>query len=98
MNEQVPVAKLIVCVVLMVAGLVTHVVSKLAELEQRGTPTDFKSYAMKQKYTSMSVVLSCFGALFMTYEMNEMSTLGSFFIGVACNSFGDKVRAYAERK
>lgn len=99
MNEvEIPVAKLVVCTILMLGGLFTHVVTKLSELEQRGTPTDFKSYVMRQKYTSLSVVLGCFGALFMMYEMKELSTLGSFFIGVACNSFGDKVRAYAEKK
>lgn len=96
MNEET--GTIILCAVLVFAGLATHFVSKLAELEQRGVPVGAGAYLAQHKWTALNVVLGAYGLLLLAYYTGEMGPVGSFCMGVAANAAGDKLRARAEAK
>jgi hypothetical protein len=96
MNEET--LDTVICVLLVFAGLMTHFVSKLAELEQRGLKITAREYLTDHKWTAMNVVLGAYGLLLLGYYTGEMGPVGSFCMGVAANAAGDKLRARAQAK
>lgn len=92
------IGKLALCVALVAFGLFIHVVTKLAELEQRGTPTTLRAYIGKAPFTALNVILGAYGLLLLAYYTGEMGPVGSFCMGVAAQSAGDKLRARAQAK
>lgn len=97
MNE-ISTGQILLCCGLVAAGLLTHFVSKLAEFEQRGAAIGAWAYIAKQPFTSLNVVLGAYGLLLLAYYAGEMGPVGSFCMGVAANSAGDKVRSRAQSK
>ncbi len=87
-----------VCCALVAAGLVSHFVSKLSELESRGTPVSAAEYLGQHKWMAANVVLSAYGLLLLAFYTGEMGPVGSFCMGVAANAAGDKLRARAQAK
>lgn len=98
MNEKIEIARIVLCCVLVAAGLVSHFVWKLAELEARGQPVGAFAYIRKAPYTALNVVLGAYGLLLLAFYAGEMGPVGSFCMGVAANSAGDKLRARAQAK
>jgi hypothetical protein len=96
--EIIPWGQIVLCSILVAAGLVLHFVSKLKELEDRGLPVSANAYLTDHKYTAIYVVLSAYGLLLLAYFTGEMGPVGSFCMGVAANVAGDKLRARAEAK
>jgi hypothetical protein len=90
--------KVALCCALVAFGLFSHVVTKLAELENRGTPMGLKAYIFEKPFTALSVVISAYGLLAMAYFTGEMGPIGSLSFGVAAQSVGDKFRARAQAK
>ncbi len=90
--------KVVMCCLLVALGLFAHVVAKLSELENRGTPMGMKAYIMEKPYTSLNVVISAYGLLAMAYYSGEMGPIGALSFGVAAQSVGDKFRARAQSK
>jgi hypothetical protein len=97
-TPQPSLGRIILCASLVLVGLVTHFVTKLAELEQRGTPVDAAAHLKAHKWSVCSVVLGAYGLLILAYYAGEMGPVGSFCMGVAANSAGDKLRARAQAK
>jgi hypothetical protein len=97
MNE-IPLARIILCSTLVAFGLITHFVSKLAELEARGVPVSPWEYICAHKFTTLNVVLGAYGLLLLAYYTGEMGPMGAFCMGVAANAAGDKLRARAQAK
>lgn len=98
MNADISLGQIILCSALVAVGLISHFVSKLAELENRGTPTGAMEYLARHKWTSLNVVLGAYGLLVLAYFAGEMGPVGSFCMGVAANAAGDKLRARAQAK
>lgn len=96
--NTIPLAQIILCCALVAFGLVTHFVSKLAELEARGTPVSALGYLKKNPYTAFNVLLGAYGLLLLAYYTGEMGPVGAFCMGVAANAAGDKMRARAQAK
>lgn len=90
--------KIALCSVLVFAGLLSHFVSKLAELEARGVPVSATQYVAEHRWTTLNVVLGAYGLLLLAYYTGEMGPVGSFCMGVAANAAGDKLRARAQAK
>lgn len=98
MNDAIPLGKVLLCCTLVTVGLITHFVYKLKELEDRGeSPSAWKTLSAKP-FTTLSVVLSAYGLLLLAYFTGEIGPVGSFCMGVAANSAGDKLRARAQAK
>lgn len=98
MNPDISIAQIALCAFLVAAGLVSHFVSKLAELETQGRPISAWAYLSAHPYTSLNVVLGAYGLLVLAYFAGEMGPVGSFCMGVAANAAGDKLRARAQAK
>ena len=98
MNEKIQLAQIILCVLLVALGLALHFVGKLAELEARGQAIGAIAYIRRAPYTALSVVLGAYGLLLLAFYAGEMGPIGSFCMGVAANSAGDKLRARAQAK
>lgn len=90
--------RVVLCAILVSAGLVTHFVSKLAELEARNVPVSATAYLSEHRWTTLNVVLGAYGLLLLAYYTGEMGPVGSFCMGVAANAAGDKLRARAQAK
>ena len=89
---------ILLCSGLVLVGLVTHFVSKLAEMEASGLTVSAYSELKAHPYTAINVVLGAYGLLLLAYYTGEMGPVGSFCMGVAANSAGDKLRARATAK
>ncbi len=98
MNTAVTWPQVALCSCLVAAGLVSHFVAKLAELEARGTPVGAWDHIRQHRWTSLNVVLGAYGLLLFAYYAGEMGPIGSFCMGVAANAAGDKMRARAQTK
>lgn len=96
MNPEISPLTIVVCCALVAAGLITHFVAKLSELEQRGTPVGAWAYLKRNPYTTLNVVLGAYGLLLLAYYTGEMGPVGSYCMGVAANAAGDKLRARAK--
>lgn len=96
--DSVGAGRVLLCCALVFAGLVSHFVTKLAELEARGDAVSATGYIAAHKWTMLSVVLGAYGLLLLAYYTGEMGPVGSFCMGVAANSAGDKLRARAQAK
>lgn len=95
---DIPIGQLILCCALVAAGLVTHFVSKLKELEDRGQKAHALAIIKERPYTALNVVLGAYGLLILAYYAGELGPVGSFCMGVAANAAGDKLRARAQAK
>lgn len=91
-------SQVLLCAALVAFGLITHFVSKLAELESRGVPVSAWDYLRNHPYTTFNVVLGAYGLLILAYYTGELGPVGSFCMGVAANAAGDKLRARAQAK
>lgn len=87
-----------ICCLLVAAGLITHFVAKLKELEDRGLHPSAWGTIKDRPFTALNVVLGAYGLLLLAYYTGEMGPVGSFCMGVAANVAGDKLRASAEAK
>ena len=96
--NAIPFGQILLCSGLVAFGLVTHFVSKLSELEQRGQPVGAWEYLCAHKWTSLNVFLGAYGLLLLSYYTGEMGPVGAFCMGVAANAAGDKLRARAQAK
>lgn len=90
--------QIILCCALVAFGLVTHFVSKLKELEDRGQKVHAWESLCERPFTALNVVLGAYGLLLLAYFTGEMGPVGSFCMGVAANAAGDKMRARAQAK
>lgn len=81
--------------ILVSVGIGSHVLAKLAELEQRGQSMSWKEYVMNNKWTAMSVLLSAYLLFVVQWYMGEGGPIAAILTGVSCNSAGDKLRARA---
>ena len=90
--------QIVLCSLLVAAGLITHFVYKLKELEDRGQSPQAWATLSEKPFTTLSVVMSAYGLLLLAYYTGEMGPVGSFCMGVAANSAGDKLRARAQAK
>lgn len=93
MTPTLPTFPLWVNLILVAVGILSHALSKLSELEQRGQPTDIKTYIMTTKWTTLSVVVSAYLLFLVQYYMGESGPIAAILTGVSCNSAGDKLRA-----
>jgi hypothetical protein len=98
MIETQPIGNVILCVFLVFFGLFMHFVSKLAELEAAGQKVSARRYLFEKPFTAINVVIGAYGLLLLAYFTGEMGPVGSFCMGVAANSAGDKLRARAKAK
>lgn len=87
--------KIAVCALLIALGIAFHFITKLYELEQQGMIVTPWEYWRKHPYASLMVIMAAYLALGVQIGMEEMSYVGSLFIGIGCNSLGDKLRARA---
>lgn len=87
--------KIAICILLVAVGLLFHLVGKLSELENRGQQVKAWEYLSQHPWTTLNVVLGAYGLLLFAYFLGELGPVGSFAIGVAANSAGDKLRARA---
>lgn len=92
------VSQVALCAALVLAGLVTHFVAKLKELEDRGQQVHAWASLRERPFTALNVILSAYGLLLLAYYTGEMGPVGSFCMGVAANAAGDKLRASAARR
>lgn len=90
--------KLIVCILLVAAGLFVHLVAKMSELENRGQQVNAWAYLTEHPWTTLNVVLGAYGLLLFAYYTGELGPVGSFSFGVVANVAGDKLRARALAK
>lgn len=94
MNIEFPIYILaIICWAAMSAGVLFHFLTKLSELEQAGVIISPGEYWKAHPYTSAVVIVAAHIMLLITWGMGELSIVGSAFIGIGCNSLGDKLRA-----
>lgn len=96
--NPIPWGQVVLCAMLVAAGLVTHFVAKLKELEDRGVQAHAWTSIKERPFTALNVVLSAYGLLLLAYYTGEMGPVGSFCMGVAANAAGDKLRARAQAK
>lgn len=97
-NTAIAWGQIVLCSILVAAGLILHFAAKMKELEDRGVQASATSYLSEHKWTTIYVVLSAYGLLLLAYFTGEMGPVGSFCMGVAANAAGDKLRARAEAK
>lgn len=98
MQPDISIGQIVLCAGLVALGLITHFVSKLSELEQRGQAVGAIEYLRAAPFTALNVVLGAYGLLVLAYFAGEMGPVGSFCMGVAANAAGDKLRARAQAK
>ncbi len=96
--NAIPLGQLILCCALVAVGLITHFVAKLKELEDRGESPSAWATLSAKPFTTLYIVLSAYGLLLLAYYTGELGPVGSFCMGVAANSAGDKLRARAQAK
>lgn len=86
------------CAALVLAGILFHFLTKLAELEAQGNITTPLAYWREHPYTSLIVVMSAYLFMGLQAAVGELSYSAAILTGIACNSLGDKLRARATAK
>jgi hypothetical protein len=87
-----------VCAALVLAGIVFHFLTKLAELETSGKIVTPWGYWSAHPYTSLLVVMAAYLTMAAQFAIGELSYSAALLTGIACNSLGDKLRAQSAAK
>lgn len=87
-----------VCAGLVAIGIVFHFLTKLSELEQAGKIVTPWGYWREHPYTSLIVIVAAYLMMALQAAVNELTYSAAILTGIACNSFGDKLRARATAK
>lgn len=86
---------LLICTLLVAAGILFHFILKLSELEAQGTLLTPWAYWRVHPYTSLTVIMSAYLFMALQAALGELSYSAAILTGIACNSIGDKLRARA---
>lgn len=86
------------CAGLVALGILFHFITKLSELEQAGRIVTPWGYWREHPYTSLIVVFAAYLMMALQAAVHELSYSAAILTGIACNSFGDKLRARASAK
>lgn len=86
------------CAGLVAIGIIFHFITKLSELEQAGKIVTPWGYWREHPYTSLLVIVAAYLMMALQAAVNELTYSAAILTGIACNSFGDKLRARATAK
>ena len=92
------IATVLLCAALVAAGLLSHFVWRLSQLESAGERVDARAYLLQHKWAVLNMVLAAYGLLLLAYYTGELGPVGSFTFGVAADAAAERLRARAQAK
>jgi hypothetical protein len=92
------ITQVILCIALVAAGLVSHFVWRLSQLEDAGQKVDARAYLIQHKWATLNMVFAAYGLLILAYFTGELGPVGSFTFGVAADAAAERMRMKARAK
>src|SRR5688572_8804700 len=78
MAMKVEITTVLLCIALVAAGLASHLVWRLSQLEEAGQRVNARAYIAAHKWTTLNMICAAYGLLTLAYFTGELGPVGAF--------------------